>query len=150
MSVSNPYYEGVKVKRKATRAVKEVVSNGFFEQSLQTQIEWLERTAEVICNEYNIVCPEVSVADRNFYKPSSSFIGVTKGSMISMLHELRHHIQHKANKCYKGHNEEEDARAWSMRVFKLACPGSFRKSAKAGNIKHIKWVDGEVVNSRSV
>ena len=150
MSVSNPYYKGVKVARVATRGVKEIVSKGYYDKDKQTKQRWLLELIKAICDHYDITYPTLNIISnsRNYYQVRSETINLNKPSMVSMLHELRHHIQHKANKQYKDHNEEEDARAWSLRVFKLACPGSFKRSVKAGNIQHIKWVDGEVVNSR--
>ena len=150
--VSNPYYKGVKVCKKAVRVVRRVVSNGFYNKSKEEQIEGLGKITSEICDYYNIISPKIAVdKGHEYYQPHNDLIGLPKStSIISLLHELRHHIQFQADKCYKGHNKEEDARAWSLRVFKLACPNSFKRSIKRGNIMHIEWdrEEEKVVNER--
>lgn len=149
MPVSNPYYRGVKVKKLAVKAVKDIVEQGFYQQDSETQWEWLKALSARICDGYNIHPPKLVKSDSEVYNSRQQTIGLPKThSIISLLHELRHHIQHQANKRYKDHNVEEDARAWSLRVFKLACPGSFKRSVFNGKVKHIIWEGDKIVNSR--
>lgn len=149
MVVSNPYYIGVKVPKQAVNAVKNIVSNGFYKKDEKEQLNDLKTLTDEICKYYNINSPKIKLGDREAYYPDFQIIILTKSSsIISLLHELRHHIQHQAGKRYRGHDIEEDARAWSLRIFKLACPDSFMKSVKAGRIMHIEWDGEKVVNSR--
>lgn len=149
MAVNNPYYEGVKVPKKVVNAVKTMIGSGFYRKDEHNQLTDLEELIDIICKHYNISSPTITVDNREAYYPNSQEIGLPKSSsVISLLHELRHHIQHQVNKRYKGHDIEEDARAWSLRVFKLACPRSFMKSVKVGRIMHIKWNGEKVVNER--
>ena len=149
MIVNNPYYMGVKVPKQAVNAVKDIVSNGFYKKDEKEQLNDLKVLTDEICKYYNINSPKIELGDREAYYPVFQTITLTKSSsIISLLHELRHHIQHQAGKQYRGHDIEEDARAWSLRVFKLACPDSFMRSVKAGRIMHIEWDGEKVVNSR--
>lgn len=147
--VSNPYYKGVKVPKQVVNAVKEMVAGGFYRKEEWEQMNDLKDLTGRICRHYNIVSPTIEIGEREVYYPLLKKITlVNSSSIISLLHELRHHIQHEAGKQYKGHDIEEDARAWSLRVFKLACPNSFMKSVKAGRIMHIIWDGRQVVNER--
>lgn len=149
MVVSNPYYKGVKVPKQVVNAVKNIVSNGFYRKDEREQLNDLKALTDEICRYYNINSPKIELGNREVYYPGFQTIIITKSSsIISLLHELRHHIQHLAGKQYRGHDIEEDARAWSLRIFKLACPDSFIKSVKAGRIMHIEWDGEKVVNSR--
>ena len=150
-SVANPYYEGVKVPSKIVRKVREIVSDGFYQKSMLLQENDLVKLNSFIAQHYNISVPQL-VIDTNepeSYNPATKTITLPKSSsIISYLHEMRHHLQHTAGKRYNGHGIEEDARAWSLRIFKKACPGSFKRSLARGEIMHI-YLDpdtGEVRN----
>jgi signal recognition particle subunit SEC65 len=149
MRVSNPYYEGVRVKGSAVRAVKDMVREGFYQADSDTQWEMLKVLGVRICSDYGVEAPKLNRSRSEHYSPSDRSIGLPKtSSIISYLHELRHHLQHTLDKRYPGHNQEEDARAWSLRVFKVACPKSFKKSAFNDKIMHITWEGDNIVNSR--
>lgn len=147
---NNPYYKGIKVKKIAVDKLKGEVKNGFYSKNEEQQEEALNRVIKAVCEAYSISSPKLRVGDfSECYVPLRQEIRLPKSSSwISMLHELRHHIQHQAGKQYKGHDIEEDARAWSLRVFKLGLPKSFEKSVKQGRILHIKWDGEKIVNSR--
>lgn len=144
--VANPIYKGVKVKRDAVRAVKAVVSNGYYRKSVDEKMESLQRLAEKLSQAYDTTTPVV-VSGGNWYRPAEEKVSVSGASMISFLHEYRHHLQNKLGKNYHGLDKEEDARAYSMRVFKKAAPRSFERAVREGRILFLKYEEGRVVNA---
>lgn len=91
---------------------------------------------------YAVPIPELFVDGSNCCYVAgtpNNVIHLNKPSIISFLHEYRHHLQNVANKMFTGLSVEEDARAWSMRCFSKASPGNFINSVKAGRILFLKW-----------
>lgn len=144
-------FETVKVKRNVVKLVLSMVKdNEFYKRSEVNKEGLLRETIQFICEEYEIEPPmfRVDTSNYNHYQPSNKLIVCENTSVISMLHELRHHLQHVAGKQYPNMTIEEDARAWSLRVFSRACPKSFEKSVKAGKVNHVKWDEelGKVID----
>jgi hypothetical protein len=55
-----------------------------------------------------------------------------KASFVTLAHEFRHMMQYKAGvKMYKG-DAEEDARAWSVSLFRLTDATAFRRAVRKG------------------
>ena len=57
-----------------------------------------------------------------------------KPSLTTLLHEFRHAMQtQKRVKCFRG-DKEEDARAWSVSLYRLSCPISYKKAVDKGTM----------------
>jgi hypothetical protein len=70
--------------------------------------------------------------DREVYYPSEETIGLPKGSLVSFLHEFRHHMQ--KHRLQANPDIEEDARGWSISMFAEAEPDYFRAAWEDGRI----------------
>ena len=57
-----------------------------------------------------------------------------KFSIVTLLHEFRHHMQYQNSiRMYRG-EQEEDARAWSLSLYKSALPKSYQNSVDKRNL----------------
>lgn len=66
-------------------------------------------------------------------------IVLPKLSVVSLIHEFRHHLQVNEAAKYSsaGKDNEEDARAWSLSLLYLARPAMFKQSVKKGYILYV-------------
>jgi hypothetical protein len=63
-------------------------------------------------------------------------IQMTSISLVSLLHEFRHHIQNVTNTNNESDEvREEDARAWSCSLFNVADPAKFENAMSKGILK---------------
>ena len=60
---------------------------------------------------------------------------INKLSLVTLLHEFRHAMQHKGAKMID-QDKEEDARAWSMSLFKKALPKSHKRACEKNLVKY--------------
>ena len=146
--MSNVVYEldVVKVKREAVKLIREAVRGGYYRiTSPEDRFKELQRISSEICRIYDVEEPKrIIVGERcNSYYPQSRIIYIENYSLISYLHELRHHMQNVKGLQFNGLTIEQDSRAFSMRLFKLAVPKMFLKAVKEGKILHIRY-DGEI------
>lgn len=143
--------ENVNVNIEAIRTVKAMVKILKFYKDEQGnpqpdshKVELLNALNGALSQIYNIAPPVLHVdGSYNRYEYSAGVtphIHLDKPSIISFLHEYRHHLQAVANKMFEGFTDkEEDARAWSLRCFSKASPGNFLNSVKAGRVLFVKW-----------
>ena len=74
------------------------------------------------------------------YRPATRTIYLKNYSLVSFLHEYRHHLQHQGQvRIVK--DIEHDAQAWACSVFYNAAPGLFKKAVKAGRIMGVTAQD---------
>jgi len=134
-------YERVKVNRKAVRAVMGMVKNtGYYKKCKpEQQMQHLRRLCDYLGAVYRVPVPSVEFGLFPCYMPSLQTILLDKPSIISFLHEYRHHLQCYAGKQYKGLTIEQDARAWSLRIFHLGFPKMFEKAVKEGKVYFVAW-----------
>jgi hypothetical protein len=136
------------IKSGAIDSTKKLAKNGFWKKNHQdrkTEIckQWLKEVSAI----YGIETPtfRFDSSERmykqtggGYYEPSHNRITLFKKfSMVTFLHEFRHHMQHQMKlKLYKG-DIEEDARAWSVSLFKCSTPKAYENSVRKG-ILHFK------------
>lgn len=107
-------------------------------QKIQACENWIKAVSEI----YEVEVPEFrfdtsevmyQTTGGGHYEPWANRITLfMKFSMVTLLHEFRHHLQHtKRVTMYKNDNEE-DARAWSVSLYKLACPKSYQNAVNKG------------------
>ncbi|MBA7663267.1 hypothetical protein ES703_71306 [subsurface metagenome] len=84
---------------------------------------------------YSITTPTLIEASYEHYLVPAQRIGLPRASLVSALHEYRHHMQ----KFNLGHypDIEVDARAWSISAFYTALPTAFDKAWKEGRIWYL-------------
>lgn len=145
MQILNPIYSGVKVKRKVVQATMAMVKNKQYYRKLtvEEQMECLRGLAKLFSVYYDVPEPMVELGLFPCYLPMIQTILLDKPSIISFLHEYRHHLQHTAGKRYKGMTVEQDARAWSLRVFSAGFPKMLEKAVKENKVYFVKWSDKE-------
>lgn len=99
MTLKNPIHESIKVKPEAVRLVKEMVKAGFYRKSEAEKFDALKKLGEDICGVYrvdkvNVKTGGVVLGAFAMYQPASKTINLNNTSIVSFLHELRHHLQH--------------------------------------------------------
>jgi hypothetical protein len=70
------------------------------------------------------------------YVPFIELIVLNKPSLVSFLHEFKHHLNIKKNLP----NTEDSARGFSHSLYYLSTPNLFRSSVKKGLLIHQKEV----------
>lgn len=108
---------------------------GFWTAPTDAQYKMLNELSARLSKIYGISTPKVTKDHREVYYWNNQTIGLPvsprtqKVSMLSFLHEYRHHMQRQ--KIEPLHPDvEEDARAWSMSMFHSSKPVMFRKAWK--------------------
>lgn len=146
----------VKVKEGLAKAVLSITRDKKFYHQMRTkQFELMNELVQMFNVIYNVE-KEVKVVDiretefenlnlvkYGMFLPTdeeSKKIIINRPSMITLLNCYRKFLHHEGiiNEPALGH-VEIDVIAWSTRVFKLACPKSFEKSVKAGNVAQLTW-----------
>lgn len=73
-----------------------------------------------------------------YYPHSNEIYLFKKASIVNLLHEFRHAMQfsnnNTDNKLYKD-DREEDARAWSVSLFRKVAPGSYKRAVEKGMLR---------------
>lgn len=71
-----------------------------------------------------------------YYHPGLQEITLSHCSIVTLLHEYRHHLQHQPG--FRSHirGAEKDARAWSLSLFHRVAPRRFRRMVRARRILH--------------
>lgn len=103
-------------------------------------LDRLQALADDLSAVYDLPSPEVRYADRPYYAPGEAVLAVDKPSIVSFLHEYRHHMQ--AHGRQANDNIEEDARGWSISLFATAEPRHFRRAWERGSILFLPPFDG--------
>ena len=139
MSLAVYELEVVKVKREAVKVIREAIKGGYYRA--EDREKELRELCSAICDIYDVEYPKKIVVGKrcNSYYPTERTIYVENYSIISFLHELRHHMQHVKGLKYEGLTIEQDSRAFSMRLYALAVPKMFLKAVKENKVLHIKW-----------
>lgn len=141
MTYSNVYKN---IKKETIELTKLLPKQGLWKKdvSKDQKIEAIQNFLLKVSEIYNIEVPKFKFIESDFYyratgggtyTPSSKEITLyNKFSLVTLLHEFRHHMQHEGlEKLYKD-DLEEDARAWSVSLFKSACPKSYKNAVEKG------------------
>ncbi|MCX7842169.1 MAG: hypothetical protein N2489_03745 [Clostridia bacterium] len=129
--------------------VRNYVKDGFYKQDEDYKFELLGEMVKLMCQYYEAEASIIQKAESNGYDPTTKTMYLLNTSIISCLHELRHHLQHVIGKRKEGLTAEQDAHAWSIRAFAKACPNMFLKAVKEGRIWALVWDEetGQVINN---
>lgn len=100
-----------------------------------------------VCYNYDINTPLITIKDKNKVMNEGIYLGYKKEiifygfpSLITLLHELRHHIQQETkifDMELSYEDKEIEARAWSSSLFYSVFPETYLELAKQGQIKFI-------------
>jgi len=147
----------ITVKRGLAAEVKDMVTNqGFYRpdrQSRSDQFDRLNDLKDSILEIYGIEDNDLMVVDAADYvieddeeitygkfDEEKSEIVINRMSVITFLTCMRGFLYTKGVGTQLN-VKHVDQLAWACRVFKLACPNSFKKSVKAGNVVGFEWDD---------
>jgi len=131
------------ISTKTVDAIRTLVKVKRFYRKTETEKEMLlQELNSTLSDIYKIERPEVRfvpeiegllwlVAPR--YNRQKMHILLRNTSIVSFLHEYKHHMQEARHKP----NNETVARGWSLSLFKQALPKLFEKSAKEGKISFV-------------
>jgi len=134
------------IKGEVVQATKELVKAGYMKKDNPIEVRlavaevWLMKVSQaygiqsiptLTFDESEALYHETGggVYRRNSHQITMYF----KLSLVTLLHEFRHHMQNTNSDLhlYRG-NIEEDARAWSVSLFKLATPKMFANAVENG------------------
>jgi hypothetical protein len=158
MAITNPIHEGVKVKRGIITEVKKMVRDGYYRKDFNSQMTALCMLSRKICEIHGVerckVIKGTVLGAYAAYAPGRKTIYIRESvsgshiSIVSFLHELRHHLQYSDVKMTRGYNKEQDAHGWSIRVFSKVCPRMFEEAVRSGNIAALVMrEDGRIQNN---
>jgi hypothetical protein len=154
--VANPIYAGVKAKREVVMIIKQMVKCGYFRKPSNEKEIDLNIVKREVCRIYNIPEPVIRIGAEdapapNCYLPEGNgILHLCNYSIVSFLHEFRHHMQKFVPRTkYDNLSIEEDARAWSLRVYHSACPRMFESAVKRGLIYYVAWdnATNQIINN---
>lgn len=104
--------------------VKEYVNDGLWRVDKDEGFDMMDEMVNDIADVYDMPHPRGPIeSDHEWYRPATETIGLPKPSLVSCLHEFRHHMQYNGKQHYN--DKEDDARGWSVSVFKMALPSHF-------------------------
>jgi hypothetical protein len=125
----------------AVLAVKSAVKAGLFTVSdveKQAIIGILNRELSSVYSvvECSVVFKnDVASSKGNGVYSSNTITLINKFSVVTFLHEFRHHVQHQslADDVLRDREFlEVDARGWSLSLFRKACPKSYKNACDKG------------------
>jgi len=117
---------------KTLEAVRRAKERGIWRVSREQGFEILRQLARELSGIYNIPTPRVVPGDHECYWIPFERIELPRVSLISFLHEFRHHMQKHGLQHYQ--DPEVDARAWSISVFYNALPEDFDRAWRNNRI----------------
>lgn len=107
--------------------------NASTSERIEKSKQWLNEISEI----YDIPVVtyiETSDAGTGYYKPITNSIHMAYPSIITLMHEFRHTMQHKIGVLQPYNNKEEDAKAWSLSLYHQVAPNTLQKLIKEGRV----------------
>jgi len=120
------------IHRRTLEAIRRAKERGLWRVPEREGFEILRQLFRELSEIYNIPTPRLVKARYEHYHIPSETIGLPKVSLVSALHEFRHHMQKYGYQHYS--DVEVDARAWSISAFYLALPEDFDRAWRRGRI----------------
>ena len=122
------------IKKKAVRCVKTAVSKDklWRAESDEQAFEIIKKMFTSLSGVYDIPVPRLIRHSSEVYMRFNETVGLPHPSLVSALHEYRHHMQKYGMQAKR--DIEVDARGWSISMFKTALPKSFDKAWRAGRV----------------
>ena len=145
-SVTNPKLHNVftDLKGETVQAVAMMVGDGFYRLEEEAKAEKLVGLAETLAHIYGAPVPKFNVGTVTFggfgsYDHPTETITCRNTSIVTFLHEFRHHLQNTTEVRIVA-NTEFDAQAWACSIFFRACPELYRKAVANGRIMGVTSV----------
>lgn len=118
-------------------AVRQCVQDGFWIGKNSGDLlfcrDLLRSLSYKLCKLYNIPqVPEIIIGECSCYNHVTNVIELGEVSVVSFLHEWRHHYQDMTE---QNMGNEPDCRAYSLGLFRVACPTAFRRAWKHGRLE---------------
>ena len=123
---------------KAADLVKQEVRAGYFRLDDLEKVERLKALGEKLAEIYGVpALPKVvinpGIPQFGTYNIVTWKVTLRKPSIVSFLHEFRHHLQRQGN-IQVVRDKEHDAQAWACSVYYRGCPERYLKAAREGKI----------------
>lgn len=146
------YHEQFKhLKVDTIMATKALFAHHFYRLSDDEKHRRFEQWLADVSSIYGLPVPsfqlgsEAEAHGSGVYHIVSQQIVLPKYSIVSLMHEFRHHMQHTLPVRLQPTLEaiEDDARAWSLSLFYASKPRLFEKSVREGKIFFVSPEDLE-------
>lgn len=121
-----------RIHPKTLEAIRDVVRRGLWRVPEDEGFELLRELYRRLSEVYGLPTPKLRKATYEHYFVPTETIGLPKVSLVSALHEYRHHMQKYGKQHYS--DPEIDARGWSISAFRLALPEAFERAWRGGRI----------------
>ena len=137
------------------KAVKTIVKGGFYRDNNEGKIQMIQELINKLCELDGIPAASVVVGTTSggfgSYNTQSRTITIQRPSIITAIHEYRHHWQFQevrggrvmGNMMTK-EQKETDAVAFSASLFEASCPRMFQSSVSAGKVKFFRITESGV------
>lgn len=116
--------------------------SGNEEQKMDKFTNWLRQVSQV----YHTNTPSLQISDdevtrelRGYYE--QGHISLPKFSVLTLMHEFRHHLQREGIVSVTAFDREQDAINWSTSLFYTVRPTLFRSAVRAGTILYVSPED---------
>lgn len=126
-----PYHTRFSPSPEAVNAVDSILP-ALWESDRDVALSLMDNLAGQLADVYDVPTPGVEYGPFPRYVPLDGRVYVDKPSVVSFLHEFRHHLQAHGHQRHS--NSEEDARGWSVSVFAAAAPDDFDQAWRDGTI----------------
>jgi len=121
------------IHRKTLEIIRYIVrERGLWRVPREEGFELLRELYVKISQVYGLPTPTLVEATYEHYIIPMERIGLPKVSLVSALHEYRHHMQKHRRQRFR--DKEVDARGWSISAFHYALPEEFRSAWRRGLI----------------
>lgn len=132
---AKPYYSYFKNIKRSVVTMLPQFTTGLWSISNTDAFNRFNSLSTSLSVQYGIPVPSVQKGSREVYYVVQERIELPRISIISFLHEYRHHMQKYEKQHYL--DKEDDARGWSISLFAQALPDIFDKAWKNGRIWYL-------------
>lgn len=146
-----PYEQRRRVRRDAVRRTRDLAKARPWSKDPAEQEVMAQSWADDVAALYDVPAPAVLIDGMAcHFNPAERIVHLDRFSIVSLAHEVRHALQHAgatglpawATTAPGGGApgmllREDDARAWSLSLFRLSCPRRFERFAAEGRIEFV-------------
>jgi hypothetical protein len=146
-----------RVERETVGLIKAVVKSGYFRLEPEQKMQILSEISQQLATTYRVPTPNLrltpslgTILDNSEGAPLGAFTGDSNTiylgtpSIVTFLHEFRHHIQYNQEgfELAEGIPDREvDAQGWAVCVYRQACPRMFRTAVENNRIMGVTLND---------
>ncbi|MBA7655224.1 hypothetical protein ES703_63123 [subsurface metagenome] len=112
-----------------------VTERGLWRVGKDEGFDLIREMFEKVSSVYGFPTPSLIEDTYEYYFKPMERIGLPKVSLVSSLHEYRHHMQKHGRLRFD--DVEVDARGWSISAFHLALPEDFNSAWRRGRIWYL-------------